>query len=233
MKLPNNMSTTVNTTKVDEIESITLEFDKLTSFDYKFTDFDDPKELRRYITQIEQSVRRSYEYRKYIKYLKEEKNLKSCKFFDRINIDDIKKVSLEFHHYPFNLYEIVDTVLKKQTNFYQDPVNTFDVINEVGRIHYENMVGLVPLTKTVHELAHNGEIFINFKDVHGNVEKFINDYREYIDEELLESIQKLSILSEKNSQQSNKFILKKKFQNISISDRDTKKVETASKEQTA
>jgi len=214
MKLPNNLATTKEKLKKDDIEIVKIDVGNPDTFNYHFYEFEDEKKLKRYIKSIESLVRSSIEYKGYIKYLKEEQDLTSCKFLSNVDCKDMKGVSIEFHHYPFNLYEITDTILKKQTDFYAHSTNTFELANEVMRIHYENMIGLVPLTKTVHELAHNGEVFINLNLVYGNVKKFIEDYNEYISQELFDALDVLNNLSEKNALQSNNFILKKKFQQI-------------------
>lgn len=214
MKLPNNLATTKENLNKGDIEIVKIDVGEPKSFSYNFYEYDDEKKLKRYIKSIETLVRNSIEYRSYIKYLKEEQDLTSCKFLSNVDVKDIKGVSIEFHHYPFNLYEIVDTVLKKQTDFYSHSTNIFEVANEVMRIHYENIIGLVPLTKTVHELAHNGEVFINLNLVYGNVKKFIEDYNDYISQELFDALDTLNNLSNKNALQSNNYILKKKFQQI-------------------
>jgi len=216
MKLPNNLATIKKKDKQDDIETVQIDVGSPDTFNYHFYEFDDEKKLKRYIKSVESIVRSSTEYRNYIHYLKDEQDLTACKFLNNVDSKDIKGVSIEFHHYPFNLYEITDTILKKQTDFYAHPTNTFELANEVMRIHYENMVGLVPLTKTVHELAHSGEVFINLNMVYGNVKKFIEDYNEYISQELFSALDVLTDLSEKNALQSNNYILKKKFQQIAM-----------------
>jgi hypothetical protein len=214
MKLPNNLATTKEKLNKNDIEIVKIDVGEPKSFSYNFYEFDDEKKLKKYIKSIESLVRNSIEYRNYTKYLKEEQDLTACKFLSNVDGRDIKGVSIELHHYPFNLYEIVDTVLKKQTDFYSHSTNKFEVANEVMRIHYENIIGLVPLTKTVHELAHNGEVFINLGFVYGNVKKFIEIYNEYISQELFDALETLTDLSNKNALQSNNYILKKKFQQI-------------------
>jgi len=214
MKLPNNLATTKEKLKKNDIEIVKIDVGTPDTFNYRFYEFEDEKKLKKYIKSIESIVRGSIEYRGYIKYLKEEQDLTSCKFLSNVDSKDMKGVSIEFHHYPFNLYEIVDTILKKQTDFYAHPVNTFEVANEVMKIHFDNIIGLVPLTKTVHELAHAGEVFINLNLVYGNVKKFIEEYNDYISQELFDALDTLNNLSQKNALQSNNYILKKKFQQI-------------------
>jgi hypothetical protein len=64
------------------------------------------------------------------------------------------------------------------------------------RIHFTGIVGIVPLSKTVHELAHAGEIFINLKLVKTDYETYVKSNSNYIDEELLDKIKQLEIMSQ-------------------------------------
>ena len=223
MKLPNNISTTTEAKKEENIEKIFTK-DDIIPISKPSVDFEDEKKLRKYIKSIESIIRGSYEYRKFIKYLKEEQDYTSCAFFSDIDIKEIKNVGIEFHHYPFTLYDIVQIVLYKESNFYNNQVNTYDIANEVMRLHYEGMVGLVPLSVSLHQLAHSGNLFINFKLTSGNVKEFIERYKLFIDQSLLDNIEILEDLSERNSEQSNKFILHKTFQNIEMEERNVKEI---------
>lgn len=223
MKLPNNIATTTETKKEDSIE-VSFSLDDIKDISKPFVDYKDEKGLKRYIKSIESLVRGSLEYKGLIKYLKEEQDYTSCAFFSSVDIKEIKNVGIEFHHYPFTLFDIVNIVLYKESNFFNQQVNTFDIANEVMRLHYEGMIGLVPLSKTLHQLAHSGNLFINFKIVSGNIEKFIKDYELFISQELLDNIKVLEGLSAKNSEQSNKYILHKAFQTINMENRDNEKI---------
>jgi hypothetical protein len=228
MKMPKNISEN-EINNIDENHSL-IEFDNLENFDYKFDNYDNEKALMKYIKGIESLVRHSLEYKRYIRYLKDTQDLTNCAFFKKINIKDLEKTGIEFHHYPFNLYEIVYTVVNEQSNFLCDPVNTFMVCNEVMKLHYENKVGLVPLSKTLHQLAHNGEIFINFDSVFGDFKIFIEEYEDFINPDLLEAYNKLEELSDKHIETGNKNILAKKFQEILIKDRNVDYYEDPAKE---
>lgn len=222
MKLPNNIATTTEIKKEDSTE-IKFSLSDIQEIKRPTIDYNDEKGLRRYIKSIESLIRNSLEYKRFIKYLKEEQDYTSCAFFNSIDIKEIKNVGIEFHHYPFTLYDIVNIVLYKESNFFSQQVDTFDIANEVMRIHYEGIVGLVPLSKTLHQLAHSGNLFINFKIVSGNIEKFMNDYEMFIDQELLDNVHILDELSEKNSEQSNKYILHKNFQTKLMEDKNAEK----------
>jgi hypothetical protein len=110
--------------------------------------FVDDKELTRYIKKVEFMVRSSNEYKAFIGYLKQELSINHCTILNKLNDST---VSVEMHHIPFTLYDIVNTIilfyLSKEKGF-----NTFSIASDVMRLHYENMIGLVPLSKTIHEL---------------------------------------------------------------------------------
>ena len=52
------------------------------------------------------------------------------------------------------------------------------------------MIGLIPLAETPHELVHNGYLFVPITKVLGNVEWFVNAYKDFIPNELLELYEK-------------------------------------------
>ena len=146
----------------------------------------DEKELDKYIKRIEKMVRNSYEYREYIKFLKEEIDMNQCAFFPKLSREDI---SLEIHHAPFTLYDITAIVLN-ETRINDCNATIFDVANKVMKLHYEGMIGLIPLSLTVHQLVHNGDVFIPLDYVHGDIKGFYNKYKNYMTSEQLEVLSK-------------------------------------------
>lgn len=142
---------------------------------------DDDKDYIKLIKSIEKLVRGSYEYKSFINYLKNEINMNSCSFFNKLTREDI---SIEIHHSPFTLFEIAVIVLNKHiAEFGEDNFDIYDVAEEVTRLHYEGKVGLIPLSLTVHELVHRGDIFIPINCVFGNVSEFYKEYKPYISAE--------------------------------------------------
>ena len=141
------------------------------------------------INYIERMIRGSYEYKQYISYLRNELDINSCSILENIDAKDLD-VSLEMHHYPFTLFDIVTIVLNKmlsikKASIFNNDVNTiymFDLMEEVMRIHYQGLVGLVPVSTSAHEMAHSGAISIPFDKVYGNTQKFVLRYRKYIPE---------------------------------------------------
>lgn len=231
MKLPKNNIESDLTVEAGEnysaeVSIIEKSIDDLEDFHYSFLDFDNKKAYTKFIHSCESIIRSSYEYRNYIKYLKETEGLTFCSFLKNINVKDISGVTLEIHHYPLTLFDIVDIIIQKQSNCFAEAVNTFSICNEVIRLHYENMIGLVPLSKTLHELAHNGEVFINFSLVFGNVEKFLKEYNLYISDDLMTSLKNLNSLSENKELKTNEIILKKDIQTITGIDNILTPIET-------
>jgi hypothetical protein len=113
------------------------------------------------------------------------------------NVDE-DMAALEMHHYPFTLYDICDIITDYQLGT-GTGITTFSVADEVMRIHFECLVGIVPLSITMHEMAHNGNLFIDIRQVFGNVEKFLLNYDGHIGEERLNKLERLVELSHENA----------------------------------
>ena len=172
----------------------------------------DEIEMNKYIKYIEKIIRGSYEYKQYVFILINEFDISKCKFFKNIGME-LDGVNIEFHHYPFTLYDIVNIVindkLEKLNNdfdkYSREIINPYFIADEVLQLHYKNKIGLVPLTLTVHQLVHNGNIFIPLTDeyVFGNYKSFINSYSlnksDYVSKmEILEKITKEIVSGEKD-----------------------------------
>lgn len=157
--------------------------------------FVDDKELTRYIKKVEFMVRSSNEYKAFIGYLKQELSINHCTILNKLNDST---VSVEMHHIPFTLYDIVNTIilfyLSKEKGF-----NTFSIASDVMRLHYENMIGLVPLSKTIHELVHSeghsSNIFIHRDFIFGNIELFYKNFSIFMPDEIKQKYINLMELS--------------------------------------
>jgi hypothetical protein len=124
-------------------------------------------------------------------YLKENLDFNSCAFFHNISNSGDSKARIEIHHEPFTLYDIVAIVLNKYMETGM-PINESYIAEEVMELHYRNMVGLIPLSKTVHQLYHSsikndtGKLFIPINMVYGNFKEFVKEYAEYIEDPIYE-----------------------------------------------
>lgn len=138
------------------------------------------KDKVKFIKMIERIVRSSLEYKQYIRFLKDEIDMTECSFFNNVNNKNGSKVSIEIHHEPFTLFDIVQIVTEKYIRTGTE-LNPLDIAEEVMILHYKNHVGLIPLSITVHQLVHDGKLFIPLQNVFGKYTKFIEEYRSIIE----------------------------------------------------
>ena len=150
---------------VDKNKNNSISIDNIPEFDFEIWDLESEKELKRYFFTIEREVRHSYEYRELIQYIKDNYDMNRCSFIKVSGTDEVN-VSIEIHHYPFTLYDIVEIVYRKRL-YYQERLDVELVAKEVTFLHYKLLVGLIPLSKTVHQLTHAGKIFIPIEAVLG------------------------------------------------------------------
>ena len=149
-------------TKIDEtVKEETITIDEFEKLEYPYIKREDIND--KLIKRIERIIRSSIEYKEYIKFLKEELDLNYCSFFSNVNWDD---VTIEMHHSLFTLYDITVTV--------------WDVADEVMLIHYSNIIALTPLSTTVHELVHTGDVFVPLQMQYGDWITFWNEYKNYM-----------------------------------------------------
>lgn len=176
----------------------------------------DEKDFVKMVKNIEKLVRRSDEYSNFIGVLKNEHGLTRCAVLNNISCDDESNVEIEFHHYPFTLYDICSSVLENMLKN-KEKVSTFLVAKKVIELHQDNKIGVVPLCKTVHDLVHAGEIFINLKQVFGYYYDFAEMYKEELDAVgLIDLYNQLVDLSEQNIDYSASDILQ--YKGIGTSD---------------
>lgn len=181
-------------------------------------DLFDDKDKEKYFKDLERHIRSSYEYRNMIQYLREYMNMNSCSFMSNISNELNRKIRIEIHHSPFTLRDICSIVLNKRMKN-NEVLFIESVAYEVMFIHYSLMVGLIPLSETVHQLVHNQYIFIPVDKVYGYYKNFVKSYYDYIDPEILDKLdelEKLTIAGTYNN--SYKEILEKKYITIDMED---------------
>ena len=136
---------------------------------------------KKIIQNIEKIVRASYHYKIYIYYLKNFLKMDECAFYEGFSIKN--GLSVEIHHEPFTLYEYTYAVCKKHIEE-KGYFRIMEVADEVSKLHYEFLVGLVPLNKTAHKLVHNQQLNIHPDLTLGDWEKFYQMYQDYASESL-------------------------------------------------
>lgn len=169
MKIP-KIENYDNTKSKYELMQITKVNPVTTNFDIH-----SDKEMMKLIRTVEGLVRKSLEYKQYIKFLKTEIDMNECSFFQNINNKERSRVSIEIHHEPFTLFDITKIVIDR---FVENdiPLNPLMIAEEVMELHYKNMVGLIPLSTTVHQLVHDGKICIPLQSVYGDYIMFLKEY---------------------------------------------------------
>jgi hypothetical protein len=158
---------------VKPIESITFDF----------RGFYDDKIFSRFVKSVEKLVRTDKSYLNYVGKIKDtETNLAKDVILNNLRSLD---VTIEMHHHPFTLYDIVSIVALH--NFNNDiPFTSFSLAKEVIGLHYANMVGLAPMSITTHQLAHisvehkskRKYVSLTKKQIFGKYEDFVKMYKD-------------------------------------------------------
>lgn len=203
-------------TKYDS--SIEKETVNLKQIEYggKYYDLDNDKDRFKFISTVERICRSSMEYKQLIEFLKVNMNMNFCSFFHNVsrNINGTAKVRIEIHHEPFTLYDIVAIILNDRIEN-EKYISIFDIADEVMEVHYKGYVGLVPLSETVHELVHNGKIFIPLQFIDEGFNLFYRKYKKTIDnmDGLCDLLQAKVRLSQEYAKNPDEFIsiLKKRY----------------------
>ena len=179
-------------------------------------DLFDDKEREKYINDLERHVRSSYEYRNMVQYLREYMNMNSCAFIPNVTNEVNRKIKIELHHSPFTLRDICVTILNKRMKN-NEMLTIESVAYEVMFVHYSLMIGLIPLSETVHQLVHSQYIFIPTDKVYGYYKTFVKTYNDYIDPELLDKLDELERLTIAGTyNDSYKEVLEKKYITIDM-----------------
>ena len=145
------------------------------------------------ILKIENLVRGSIEYKEMVSYIKEEMNLDHCMILFNVDTDT---ATIDLHHHPMPLFDIVDIIARKQLEENSN-CTIFTIAEEVMKCHYELIIGLIPLTRTVHQLYHSGTIDIPVQLVSFRWKEFLERYKDYFTDSQKESLQNKTDLSDK------------------------------------
>jgi len=183
----------------DIIEDIDIELLKRVEFE---TDIDpeDEKNFSKAVKKIKILVRDSFEYKSLVSFLKKHMSMDSSFLYKNIKNTQEKKFSIEIHHSPFPMEDIIVIVIYKRLSNNESLVYT-DIADEIMYLHYTNMIGLVSLDKTLHALIHSNmcpEVFIPLQHItFGEPHDFFKAYKQYIPENIKVSYSYLQELSMK------------------------------------
>ena len=151
-----------------------------------------------YVKAIERMVRSSKFYSRYIRFIKEDVGLNFCQVLSNIKQEDeMSKTEIEMHHGPIlTLFDYITIVIDYM--LYKDiKISSFKVADIILTEHFNNNIQVVMLSKTVHEEVHENNIFLNTKHAFGDLNAFLEKYKEGISDEQIDKINKYITLCEK------------------------------------
>jgi hypothetical protein len=122
-----------------------------------------------YIRNIEKQLRNSVEYKDWLDKIRTEQGAYKCAI-SGLTLDDC---SIEVHHTPVGLFDIVDTIITNQKGKFC----TFSIALEIMQLHFDNFIGFMPVTKSIHEQIHNGVIKTPVEKICGNYRSFVKNYK--------------------------------------------------------
>jgi hypothetical protein len=93
------------------------------------------------------------------------------------------------------------------------------VAKEVMECHYKLIVGLIPLSETVHELAHSHRLFIPVDRVIGRYKVFVELYKPFIEPEMLETLDRIEKYTLEHSEIENTSVIEENNVSFEIKDK--------------
>lgn len=182
----------------------------------KWYNFSNQKDKTKWINTCEKIIRSSNEYKELILMFKTSRGMNHCTFFKNLSWEAYPraKIRIEVHHEPFTLYALIAVVLNDWLMRDQTP-DMFQIAEEVMELHYRGLVGLIPLSKTVHQAVHAGKAIIPLQVIDERWNKFVDEYSYSLEQlpEIVDLIRaKLNLTKEYNrNPEQFKSILRKKY----------------------
>lgn len=150
----------------------------------------------KFIKSCESRVRNSDDYDKYVATMKSI-GLDRCQILGNIHPEEGDMTKVEMHHGPLlTLFDYCAIVLDYLLNTNQK-VNTFIVADIVLQEHFNGNIQTVMLAVTPHQLIDSGKIFINFNQATGNLNNFLIKYKEGLNPEQINKINRYIDMCEK------------------------------------
>lgn len=166
--------------KVSDIKNVTIEKPMLIP---RLPVITTEKQRVKLIMTIERLVRQNIDYKDIITFMRKNINMDQCEFFDNFKAGK-RRGMIEIHHAPFDLFSIVEVVMDKMEKD-KGYIDEYPVADEVLRMHYEGLIGLIPLSITCHQLVHDGKLVVPLNCVYGRFVEFTNKYYDELGEDRL------------------------------------------------
>lgn len=141
------------------------------------------KQRIKLIMTIERLVRQNIDYKDIITFMRKNIDMNQCEFFENFKAGK-RRGMIEIHHAPFDLFSIVEVVMSKMEKKV-GYIDEYPVADEVLRMHYEGLIGLIPLSITCHQLVHDGKLIVPLNCVYGRFIEFTNKYYDELGEDRL------------------------------------------------
>jgi hypothetical protein len=141
-----------------------------------------------FIKAVVSLCRKSPEMARYRAFLTENLDMGHCAIFSNLSDEECLNAGVELHHWPFSLFDICAVVLG-QMEYNEERITTFAVAHRVMALHWRGMVGLVPLVKTMHELAHAGQLRLDPRWAFGNWQGLIREHSAGLSEGLIDRLE--------------------------------------------
>lgn len=152
-----------------------------------------------YIKEIERAVRRSKEYKRYVAHIKKDIGLNFCQVKGNIVEDEEtgKLPVLEMHHGPIlTLFDCIAIVLE-WSMVKGENISTLSIADRIIQEHYDHHIQTVMLCETVHQEVHEFNIFLNMAMGFGDINAFLEKYKEGLLPEQIVKINRYIELSKK------------------------------------
>lgn len=135
-----------------------------------------------FIKAVESLVRRHPDYKKYIKYLREEIGLNKCQVLGNLESEDEKEnLKIEMHHGPILTLFDLAVILTDWALINDKKVTTFYIADLLLEEHFNNNIQVVMLSTTIHEQVHEGNVWINLNQAFGDLSTFLEKYQDGLD----------------------------------------------------
>jgi hypothetical protein len=166
----------------------------------KRSNIEDPKKMKAFIKTCEAMIRKSPEYSDWRDFIHEVLQLYKCEITGELHVH----ATCDIHHHPVSLYVITKGVINKYISE-EIPFSSYDICSDVIQLHYDLKVPFVVLLKSMHEKFHNGFLKIPIELTHGDLRHFIDNYRDYIDDDDIDVIYERLNTTFKNCGWGNKY----------------------------
>ena len=142
----------------------------------------DPEEYSSLVYNIESRFRKSDAY----KIIKNNiMNAKGIRFDQEMRNIDADMANIELHHVLPTLKDATICIIESMIHT-KNAVVSFEVLKMLELVHRENMMGIIMLTETNHDLYHADlTAFISIDQMYGNPLKFLDVYGRYFTPEIV------------------------------------------------